>query len=97
MHYLEGGIERPKFNSRVIYFCGAVKTWLAAKIIRRFQGPPVVVSVTFSSLPVGDTIVCTLANVIFNFVFGSILAFSLIRLTCSFATSILAFAEHLVG
>jgi len=48
-------------------------------------------------LPVGDTIVCTLANVIFNFVFGSILAFSLIRLTCSFATSILAFAEHLVG
>jgi hypothetical protein len=44
MHYLEGGIERPKFNSRVIYFCGAVKTSLAAKIIRRFQSPPVVVS-----------------------------------------------------
>jgi hypothetical protein len=37
-------IERPKFNSRVIYFCGAVKTSLTAKIIRRFQSPPVVVS-----------------------------------------------------
>jgi hypothetical protein len=39
--------------------------------------------------------VCTWVNVVFNFIFGSIIAFSLVRLTTQLGGGIIAFVERL--